>query len=163
MTYDELTVDAYFRAYSPTSTPQNEVLDRLATLAETDRIDDYDVDIVPKAVSLRGERTEVEREYEAFLEWADRVDATVDEAFSVRHTESEITGEVAAELLTPIVSLAVRTADETVAVLPCRIDGEHVSVREFLDAFADGEDPLGTLPTVESRVEAAARTAARGT
>lgn len=162
MTHDELTIDAYFRAYSPTSRPQNQVLERLAALDEADRIDDYDVAVVPKAVSLRGERTDVERQYEAFLEWADRADAVVDEAFSIRRRESAITGEVTAELLTPIVSLAVRADDETVGVLPCRIDEDHYPVLEFLDAFADGRDPLGTLPTLDSRIEATARAAARG-
>lgn len=162
MTRHELTIDAYFRAYSPTSTPQNEVLERLATLDEADRIDGYDVAVVPKAVSLRGEPTTVERQYETFLDWADRADAVVDEAFTVRRTESEFTGEVTAELLTPIVSLAISADDETVGVLPCRIDGEHVPVLAFLEAFADGEDPLGTLPTVDSRIETAARAAAGG-
>jgi len=146
MSHETLTIDAYMRAYSPTSRPQNEVAQRLARLNEAGRIDDYDVEVVPEAVSLDGEPTAVERRYDAFLAWADRAGAVVDEAFTVRRTENEITGDVRTRLLTPIVSLAVRADGELVGVLPCRIDGEHVSVNDFLDAFERGADPLGTLP-----------------
>jgi hypothetical protein len=144
-------IEAYMRAYTPVSQPQNEVITRLDVLQQHGRVGEYDVTYVPKSVQ-RGSMTEAERLYESFLEWADDAGLAVERPFEVQHYENPITGETVDKLVTPIVCIAVYDDDELEAVFPCEDGDAHVTVLEALDAMEHGEDPLAPL-TVDQRGE----------
>jgi hypothetical protein len=140
----ETRIEAYMRAYTPVSQPQNEVITRLDVLQQHDRIDDYDVTYVPKSVQ-RGSQTEAERLYETFLQWADDAGLSVERPFEVQHYENPITGETVDKLVTPIVCIAVYEDDAVEAVFPCEDGDDHVTVLDALDAMQHGDDPLAAL------------------
>lgn len=146
----------YLRSYTPTSEPQNAVIELAEELADDGTFDEVDVEYVPKEVRRGGAQTTVERQYERFRTWAEETDRSIGAPFTVRRTENRITGETVEKLVLPIVCLAVDEDDDLVAVLPSEGEDGHLSVPEYLAALAADRDPLGTLSAAEADRQAVA-------
>ncbi|WP_435344993.1 HTH domain-containing protein [Haloarchaeobius sp. HRN-SO-5] len=145
MTANRLTLEVYTRAYAAVSEPEDHVARLVRTLVDEGVVDGFRVHSWPSAVRMADD-TDVVRRYRAFAAWADDAGVSIDRAFRCCTEHNWLTGEHCEKLATPLVTLAVRQDDDLVAVLPCSVDeDEHVSVVDYLDALARGEDLLGTL------------------
>lgn len=144
----QLRVTAYLRAYTPTSEPQNTVLNRLDRLSRDDRIEDWEAQYVPR--SVRGDReSEAKRLYDRITEWADRAGVDVSRPFEVRRYHNQFSDEVVDELVLPMVCLVTyRDDDDVVAVVPCEDGDTCVSVFDYLTALDRGVDPAVAIEGV---------------
>jgi hypothetical protein len=149
----DIRVELYLRSYTPTSEPQNAVIEAVETLRDRGTVDDYEVLEVPKAVRRGGQPSRVERRFRRFRDWAARTGYDVSRPFRVRSYENQITGETVEQLVTPVVSMAVYEDGDLAAVLPCEDEDRdrHVAVRDYLSALTNGEDPLETLDAAKRR------------
>lgn len=177
----ETLIEVYVRSLRPRAgRPQRRVFDRLDALTAAGEIGGYEVVVwgdrappSPEAVRTRAGRFVLDR-VTVFQRWAERNDASIEDAFGVRTVDSSITGERHDELVLPrLVAAAVRDG-RLFAVAPAKVDGEHRSVDGFLDELEGGTvsdeqsveiRPLGTAgtsgpaPTDDRRRRESTRTA----
>jgi hypothetical protein len=163
---NETLIEVYVRSLRPgEGRPQRRALDRLDALAAAGEIGGYEVvvwgDRAPpsvEAVRTRAGRFVLDR-VTVFQRWAERNDASIEDAFAVRTVDSSITGERHDELVLPrLVAAAVR-GGRLHAVAPATVDGDHRSIEAFLDGLENGAlpgeqsveiRPLGATRTAES-------------
>ncbi|WP_435361235.1 HTH domain-containing protein [Haloarchaeobius sp. DFWS5] len=151
-THTPIELDVYLRAYAPVSGAQESVLSQARDLVDAGVAESLDVHDWPSAI--RADRsTPVSRHYEDFQDWASDAGVCIDQAFAHSRAYNQFTDETREVLRPPIVSLTVRRGDELRAVLPCTVGDAHVSVGQYLDALARGDDLLGTLDTSSNERE----------
>jgi hypothetical protein len=144
MTGETLTVDLFVRSLSPVGARArpSATVDRLRTLVEAGRIDDYSVVVWGRAVDLSSDATEREREdivldrVAAFRSWAADRRVTLD-GFE-RQEVSTMTGETHTVLTLPVMVLAESVGDELACVVPCTTDGGVLTVEDRLESLEDG-------------------------
>ncbi|WP_436929133.1 HTH domain-containing protein [Halosimplex halobium] len=144
-------IEVYVRSLEPgEDRPQRRALDRLDALAAAGDIEGYEVvvwgDRAPPsraAVRTRAGRFVLDR-VTVFQRWAQRNDASIEDAFGVRTVDSSITGERHEELVLPRLAVAAVREDRLLVVAPATVDGEHRSVDGFLDRLEDGALPGST-------------------
>ncbi|QLH83305.1 HTH domain-containing protein [Halosimplex pelagicum] len=157
-------VEAYVRSLrAGEESPQRRALDRLDALAAAGEIEGHEVVVwgdrappSPEAVRTRAGRFVLDR-VTVFERWAERNDASIEDAFGVRTVDSSLTGETHAELVLPRLAVAAVRDGRLLAVAPATVDDEHRSVGRFLDGLEDGALPGER--SVEIRPLRAARTA----
>ncbi|WP_135363607.1 HTH domain-containing protein [Halosimplex halophilum] len=144
-------IEVYVRSLEPgEDRPQRRALDRLDALAAAGDIEGYEVvvwgDRAPPsraAVRTRAGRFVLDR-VTVFQRWAERNDASIEDAFGVRTVDSSITGERHEELVLPRLAVAAVREGRLLAVAPASVDGEHRPVDAVLDRLEDGSLPATT-------------------
>jgi DNA-binding Lrp family transcriptional regulator len=139
MTPDKhLGVDLYVRADAPIVDRRAVVVERLERLERRERIDEYSVQLWPRAISLdlveRVDESRVVDAVRAFETWAEQCDRYLSPCFEVSTTHSMITDESDRLLVLPVLCVAVFSDGSLVDVAPSS-DGD--SVRTVEDLLAD--------------------------
>lgn len=145
---NETRIEVYVRSLRPgVRRPQRRALDRLDALAAAGDIAGYEVVVwgdrappSPEAVRTRAGRFVLDR-VTVFQRWAQRNDASLEDAFGVRTVDSSITGETHAELVLPRLAAAAVRDGRLLGVAPATVDDDHRSVDEFIDELEAGAPP----------------------
>ncbi|WP_152041141.1 HTH domain-containing protein [Salinigranum salinum] len=150
MTPDKhLGVDLYVRADAPIVDRRTVVIERLERLERRERIDEYSVQLWPRAISLdlmrRVDESPIVDAVREFETWAEQCDRYLSPCFDVSTTHSMITDESDRLLVLPVLCVAVFSDGSLVDVAPSS-DGD--SVRTVEDLLADVA--AGTVPTSEA-------------
>ncbi|MFD1514762.1 HTH domain-containing protein [Halomarina rubra] len=143
---DTLTLELYVRSLSAEAGTARvaAVLDRLARLDETDRIDGYEVVVWGDGVSLddRVLATDAARTIRDAVgelrAWAEETGRDLP-GFEERTVRSAVTGEVRHNLTVPTIALAERRDGAVTWVAPCHDDGVH-TVAERLGDISRGRE-----------------------
>lgn len=156
----ETTVDLLLRADGPAAwKQQQQVIETLDRLDETDAIDGYRTQVWGNAVPLGGPLSETVfyraavRKVRAFEEWAESRDGPVELPFERDEVVSELTGDRHSLVRLPMTCLAVYDGADLLAVYPCVEDGEPCSVEDLLERMdairgESGDDPTEELPGI---------------
>jgi hypothetical protein len=122
-----------------TQDQQADIRRRLATLDETDVIEDVDLSTWQSRVRLDSPDTEDEaraiERYRSFERWADRENVSLNPFFETWERHSEILEIDYEELVTPVMCVAVFDGSDVVEVAPRREGGETVTVRECVESL----------------------------
>jgi len=135
----------YLRDAPADSRLESTVLERLESLAETDRVAGVEtrtwVARVPLSSSVPSRRSHV-RAFEAMERWADERGLSIRPPFALGHVGSAVTDDVESVLVTPSVLLTLWDGDDIVAVYPHRDGNGTVTVTDALERL-DGESRDG--------------------
>lgn len=137
-------IEVFVRSFAPpigVREQQHRVLDRLATLERQGILETVSVDVWGKAVCPDGHCGETragERildRVEAFRAWARDLEVPVESPFEEYNVRAATTGEEFRKIVLPRICLGVYSDTELEVVLPCRLDGDPISVESFLSAL----------------------------
>lgn len=126
--------------------PQIQVIDRLQMLAEDGSIDEFDVDSWGRSMGITqtdNPNPAAKRELVVeFKRWADQHGCTLRPAFSWRSADEASEQKPSAEIITPLITLAVYTGEELQAVYPHANEDE-----EGVQTVHDGIEALELMTT----------------
>lgn len=150
MTADEMvTIELFVRSLSPTAVHerQDELIERLSTLAERGTIADYDVEVWGDAIPLNGATADTTRgkairdHVEALRTWGEVNDVELPEGLTPTATTG-LLGESREVVRPPTVTLVEYRDGELEAITPRTEEGTTYTVADHLDALANEPEPV---------------------
>lgn len=155
-------VDVYVRSLSPplgTRQRQEKLFKRLQELQAEGVIDSYRVNLWGGGVCLcdvcsgTGIAQSMLDRVEEFEQWAS--DRAVSLPFERKSVESSVLQQTSDDLVVPSICLGIYNETEVQGVVPCEVDGETVSVSDYVEAIAgemafetesaDNTDPIAQI------------------
>jgi hypothetical protein len=137
-------IEVFVRSFAPpigVREQQDRVLSRLSNLERRGVLETVSVDVWGKAVCPDGHCGETragERildRVEAFSAWARDLGVPVESPFEECTVSASTTGEEFKKIVLPRLCIGIYSDTELEAVLPCQLDGDPVSIDDFLSAL----------------------------